>query len=163
MFCNRRLRVLLTLLVAGAASLFAQSERGTITGSVSDTSGAVIPSAKITITNQSTNTSSTVETNGAGEYTVPSLQPGNYTVRGEMEGFRPAEIKGLTLDAAQTVRASLILEVGTSTQAVEVQAFAVQLQTEDAKSSVTLQNKLVDDLPLVVGGDGSQRRSTWPL
>lgn len=153
-FRGRSLRTLgcLILLALCAIVVSAQSERGTITGSVHDPSGAVIPAAKITITNTATNVATSAESNGAGEFTVPSLQVGKYTVRVEKEGFRPSEIKGLVLDAAQTVRADTTLEVGTSTQAVEVQAFAVQLQTEDAKSSVTLQNKLVNDLPLVVGG-----------
>lgn len=133
-------------------SLFAQSERGTITGAIRDSSGAVIPTAKITITNTATNVVIGAVTNETGEYTVPSLSPGVYDIRVEKAGFRPAEVRGLSLDAAQTVREDATLEVGTSTQAIEVQASAVQLQTEDAKNSVTLQNKLVDDLPLVVGG-----------
>jgi hypothetical protein len=135
-----------------AACLLAQSERGTITGVVKDSSGAVVPAARITITNAATNVAIPAVTNGQGEYTVPSLSPGSYTVRVEKQGFRPAQETGLNLDAAQTVRADAVLEVGASTQAVEVQATAVQLQTEDAKNSVTLQNKLVDDLPLVVSG-----------
>src|SRR3954471_13580239 len=127
------------LLASGA---FAQSERGTITGVVRDSSGAVVPAAKVTITNTATNVAIPAVSNGQGEYTVPSLSPGSYTVRVEKSGFRPAETQGLNLDAAQTVRADSTLEVGTSTQAIEVQAAAVQLQTEDAKNSVTLQNKL---------------------
>ncbi len=135
-----------------AGGVFAQNERGTITGAVRDASGAVVPGARVTITNSATNVAEVATTNGQGEYTVPSLSPGSYTVRVEKGGFRPSEEKGLNLDAAQTVRADAALEVGSSTQAVEVQANAIQLQTEDAKNSVTLQNKLIDDLPLVVNG-----------
>lgn len=133
-------------------SLFAQSERGTITGAVRDASGAVVPAAKVTVTNSATNVTVNATTNDQGEFTVPSLQPGTYTVRVEKQGFRPSEEKGLSVDAGSNVRADAALEVGSSTQAIEVQANAVQLQTEDAKNSVTLQNKLVDDLPLVVNG-----------
>ena len=135
-----------------AFSLFAQSERGSITGTVHDSSGAVVPGAKITITNAATNVASDAVSNAAGEFTVPSLQPGTYNIRVEKAGFRPSQLTGLTLDAASTARADATLEVGASTQAIEVTASAVQLQTEDAKNSVTLQNKLVDDLPLVVNG-----------
>ena len=131
---------------------FAQSERGTITGVVHDSSGAVVPGAKVNVINQATNVNLAATSNEAGEYTVPNLQAGLYTVRVTKEGFRTADLKGLTLDAAQTVRADAQLEVGASTQSVEVIASAVQLQNEDAKSSTTLQNKLVNDLPLVVGG-----------
>jgi hypothetical protein len=133
-------------------SAFAQSERGAITGAVRDASGAVVPAAKITITNNATNVAIVATSNGQGEFTVPSLQPGTYTVRVEKQGFRPHEETGLSVDAGSNVRADAALELGSSTQAVEVQASAVQLQTEDAKNSVTIQNKLVDDLPLVVNG-----------
>ena len=132
--------------------LQAQSERGTITGSVRDASGAIVPGAKVTVTNTATNVVTTVSTNDAGEFTAPSLDAGVYTIRVEKEGFRPAKTTGLTVSAATTVRSDSTLQVGTSTQAIEVQASAVQLHTDDAKSSATIQNKLVNDLPLVVGG-----------
>jgi hypothetical protein len=135
-----------------ALSIFAQSERGTITGAIRDSSGAVVPAAKISLRNAATNVNIEAVSNDQGEYTVPSLSPGAYSVRVEKQGFRPSVTSGINLDAAQTVRTDVTLEVGSSTQAIEVTASAVQLQTEDAKSSVTLQNKLVDDLPLVVGG-----------
>lgn len=145
-------RRLILFFVFVAAGLFAQSERGAITGTVRDRSGAVVPGAVVRITNTATNSVSDAVTNGSGEYTVPNLQPGIYTILVKKDGFRPAEEKGLALDAGLTARADATLEVGTSTQAIEVTASAVQLQTEDAKNSVTLQNKLVDDLPLVVNG-----------
>jgi hypothetical protein len=131
---------------------FAQSERGTITGVVQDSSGAVIPGARVTVTNPQTNVTLDATTNQAGEYTVPSLEPGIYTVRVEKQGFRATEEKGLSVDAAANVRADVKLEVGASSQVVEVQASAISLQTEDAKNSVTLENKLVNDLPLEVSG-----------
>ncbi len=142
----------LTWLAVFSFSVFAQSERGTITGAVRDSTGALVPAAKVTVTNSATNVAINAATNDQGEFTVPSLQPGVYTVRVEKQGFRPTEEKGLAVDAGSNVRADMKLEVGASTQAIEVQATAVQLQTEDAKNSVTLQNKLVNDLPLVVNG-----------
>lgn len=142
----------LACLLVLCASVWAQSERGTITGAVRDASGAVIAGAKVTVTNTATNSNSTLSTNESGEYTVPSLAAGLYDIRIEKAGFRPSEERGLNLSAATTVRADATLEIGTSTQAVEIQASAVSLHTEDAKNSVTIQNKLVNDLPLVVGG-----------
>jgi len=135
-----------------AVMAFAQSERGNITGIVHDSSGAVVPGARVTITNVSTNVTITATTNDAGEYTAPSLQPGTYNVRVLKDGFRTSEEMGLALNAAQTVRADATLEVGQATQTVEVIASSVSLQTDDAKSSTTLQNKLVDDLPVLVNG-----------
>ena len=135
-----------------AASLFGQSERGIITGTVRDASGAVIPAAKITLSNTQTGVNFTAPSNASGEYTVPQLQVGTYNIRVEKSGFRPASITGLVLNASGTVRADATLEVGTSVTAVEVSASALSLSTENAKSSVTIDNKLVDELPLVVGG-----------
>src|SRR5258708_32099865 len=131
---------------------FAQSERGTVSGTIRDPTGAVVPGAKIVVTNPATNSIFNLTSNESGEYTAPSLQVGTYNVRVDKAGFRPSEIKGLTVDAATTVHADVVLEIGQSTQVIEVQAAAVQLQSEDAKISVTINQKLVDTLPLVVAG-----------
>lgn len=141
---------LLCLLFASTAS--AQSERGTISGTVRDSSGAVIAGAKVTVTNPATNQVSSLTSNEAGEFVVSSVAVGSYTILAEKTGFRPAQITGLNVDAATTARAEIKLEIGQSTQVIEVAASAVQLRSEDAKSSTTINNKLVDDLPLVVGG-----------
>ncbi len=132
--------------------LAAQSDRGTLTGTVQDGSGAVIPEAKVTLTNTQTGVTFNVPTNSAGDYTVPQLQSGIYNIRVEREGFRPATVTGVVLNASATVRADATLEVGAAAQAIEVSASAVALSTENAKTSVTMDNKLVDELPLVVGG-----------
>src|SRR5271166_1517661 len=89
--------ILLWLLCFGL--LFGQSERGTISGTVRDTTGAVIPGAKVTITNTATNVVNNSTSNQVGEFTILSLQVGRYNVEVSKEGFRPAEIKGLTVDA----------------------------------------------------------------
>ncbi len=140
------------LIVSLTCIAFGQSERGTVTGVVQDSSGAIIPAAKVTVTNPQTNVTLDATTNQAGEYTVPSLAPGIYTIRVEKSGFRLTEEKGISIDAAANVRVDVKLEVGSSSQTVEVQASAISLQTEDAKNSVTLENKLVNDLPLEVNG-----------
>lgn len=144
-----RLLVCLSFL---CAVLFGQSERGTISGTAKDATGAVVPGAKVVANETQTNVTINSVTNGAGDYTIPNVPIGIYTIRVEKAGFRPAVLSGLTVNAATSVRADVTLEVGASSQAVEVTATAVQLHTEDSKSSVTIANKLVDDLPLVVGG-----------
>jgi hypothetical protein len=145
----RRLGICLSLTLL---LLHAQSERGTITGTIRDASGAIVPGAKVVLTNTLTGVSFTAPSNDSGEYTVPQLQVGTYTVRVEKDGFRPASVTGLVLNASATVRADATLEVGAAAQAVEVSASALALSTENAKTSVTMNNKLVDELPLVVGG-----------
>ena len=146
---NWQLVLMLPLL---ALNSFAQSERGTITGSIHDSSGAIISGAKVSVNNIATGSSVALTSNQAGEFTAPSLSVGKYTVRAEKEGFRPSSITGMDLNAATTMRADITLEVGSTSQAIEVQASAVQLSTEDAKTSTQITNKMVDELPLVVSG-----------
>src|SRR6266404_963534 len=113
MFFHRGLRATIAILSLGCASIvLAQSERGTISGSIRDSSGAVIPQAKIIITNTATNVVVNLTTNAVGEYTAASVAVGTYNVQVQKEGFRPAEIKGLTVDAATSVRADVSLEIG---------------------------------------------------
>jgi len=153
MFFRGSLRATVGLiLLCGLSFLFAQSERGTISGTVRDSTGAVIPGAKITVTSPATGVVINLTSNDVGEYTVPNLQVGTFSVLVERQGFKASRLNGLQVDAATNVRADITLEVGQATQAVEVQASAVQLQTEDAKTSVTINQHLVDELPLVVAG-----------
>jgi hypothetical protein len=147
-----RVCAILATTFLSAGFLVAQSERGTIAGTVRDTSGAVIQGANVTVINPSTNETFKLISNDAGEFTLPSLPAGRYNLHVEKQGFRTSELAGLTVNAATTSHAEVTLEVGQPQQTVEVQANAVELNTEDAKTSVTVNNKLVDDLPLVVGG-----------
>jgi Carboxypeptidase regulatory-like domain len=142
----------LALLCALAFAMFAQSERGSISGEVRDSTGAVMPGVRVTLTDLDTNTTSTATTNDAGGFTFPNLPVGRFVLRAQKEGFRPAVVSNITVNASASVRADVTLEIGATQQAVEVQAAAAQLQTEDAKTSSTVTNKMVDQLPLVVGG-----------
>src|ERR1022692_3968219 len=144
--------VLILIAMFGAGRILAQSERATITGTVRDSSGAVVPAANIKITNEATNVAILTTSNSSGDFTVPDLSTGRYDVRVEKAGFRAFQLNGITLDAASTVRADASLDVGESRQTVEVQAAAVQLQTQDATSATSIENTLVNDLPLLVSG-----------
>jgi len=147
-------RIAATLIAAAvcASTLLAQSERGTITGTVQDASGAFVPGAKVTLTNTDTGVNFTLPSNTSGDFTVPQLPVGTYTVRFEKEGFRAHSVSGVVLNASMTVRVDGKLEVGAATQSVEVSADAISVSTENAKTSVTVNNNVVDELPLVVGG-----------
>jgi Carboxypeptidase regulatory-like domain len=131
---------------------FAQSERGNITGVVTDPTGAPIPSVPVLITNQATNTVEHISTTGTGEYNAPNLTPGSYRIEVSAQGFRTFVESNVVLTAGATIRADAQLQVGQLNESVQVQAQAIQMQTEDAKISTAVQNKLVDELPLVVGG-----------
>jgi len=146
------IRLSLLVFFAAAAVCFAQSERGNITGVVTDASNSVVPKAPVKVINQGTNAASSVAASSTGEYNVPNLVPGTYRVEVTAPGFQTVVIDGIMLTAGATARADVRLQVGGVTQTVEVQAQNAQLQTEDAKISTAVSNTLVDQLPLVVGG-----------
>ena len=143
----------LVLLALSAAMLFAQSERGNITGAVLDPTGAAIPGAEIVITHRTTNTTVKLTTTTSGEYNAAGLQPGEYTIDVSAPGFRRFSQTNAILTASSTLRIDARLQVGSVSDTVEVIATAAQVQTENAKVTTSVNSVLVDSLPLVVGGD----------
>src|SRR5580700_6965121 len=107
-----------------ATVVFAQRDLGTITGIVSDPSGAAIPNAKVTITEVATNLSYVVTTNTSGEYVRPALKAGTYKVTAEAQGFRRVEQDNVVVTAGDRIGVNLTLPVGQITEAIEVSAAA---------------------------------------
>src|SRR5262249_61120475 len=93
---------------------------GEITGEVHDQSGAAAPNAAVTAKNTATSASRSTTTNNVGIYRFPSLVPGNYQVRVELQGFQPVVRSGVELEVQQTARVDFTLNVGATTQAIEV-------------------------------------------
>src|SRR6266480_1691745 len=118
------LRVLLIMVCGLAGLLFGQSDRGIITGTVTDPSGAVIPDAAVTVTNVRTDTKTIVTSTSSGNYAVPLLPAGTYKITVEKQGFKTAVRESLPLLVGQTVREDIILQVGEVSQTVEVEAVA---------------------------------------
>ncbi|PYU92873.1 MAG: hypothetical protein DMG08_11570, partial [Acidobacteria bacterium] len=144
----------------GAAGLiWAQTDRGTITGSVTDPSGAVIVGAKVTATNTATRASTETITTSTGNYTVPVLQAGTYEVTVEQTGFKKAVLTGVLVQVAQTTRVDASLQIGETSQAVEVSAEAVQVQRDTSDRGVVVTGREVLDLPIV--GQGEQRNPAF--
>jgi hypothetical protein len=142
----------LLIVLAAATLIHAQSERGNIVGAVTDGTGANMPNVAVTIVNKSTNISTHILTTSSGEYTAPNLSPGEYRIEISAAGFRRYAAEGITLTAGATIRLDAQLQLGQLTESIEVKAEAAQLQTEDAKVSTSVENRMVDQLPLVVGG-----------
>src|SRR5262245_33651800 len=92
--------------------LAAQGVRATIVGRVTDDTGAVIPGANITVTNIGTNESRSVIANDNGEYAIPQIAPGQYTLTAEFTGFNKVVRSGIVLETGQQVRLDVILKVG---------------------------------------------------
>ena len=126
---NHRSTRLLVVLVMTGSALWAQAERGAITGTVTDATGGVIPGAEITVTNVETNVSYSTTSTGSGTYRVPNLPPGTYNVNCTKGGFKQASIEKVRVAVSGTVTVDVALEVGAATQAVTVEAHAEQLQT----------------------------------
>jgi hypothetical protein len=133
-------------------SAWGQTERGNITGSVTDATGAAVPGATVAITNLATNQNVTVTSTGAGDFNGANLPPGNYRIEFSAVGFKRTVHDNVVLTASATVRVDGRLELGQVNETVEVKAEVAQIQTENSKITTAVQNKLVDELPLVVGG-----------
>ena len=114
----------LMLLFFAPSSGVAQTSFGTITGIIRDSSGAVLPDANITVTNEQTGISRQATTDSNGAYTVPSLPPAVYTVTAELKGFKKGVASKVALEVTQILRKDITLEVGEISQTVEVQAEA---------------------------------------
>src|SRR4051794_26584731 len=112
-----------------SAAAFSQTITGSITGTVSDSSGAVIPNARITATSIGTNLSSSTLSNSAGVYNLPFLPIGEYRVTVEVTGFKKTEQGPFTLEVNQVARIDPKMEIGEMTQSVNVGAVAPILQT----------------------------------
>src|SRR5215471_5427238 len=135
-----------------AAELQAQGDRGIITGTVKDASGAAMPNAVVTAVNLLTNTNYKTSTTASGDFTVPGLPVGSYSVRVENTGFKTQVENNVAVAAGATVRLDVVMEVGATQQTIEVQAHAAVLTTDTARVSTEVSSRLVNDLPLVVNG-----------
>ena len=116
----------------------AQSFFGSIVGTVTDSSGGVVPNATVTITNVSTNEKHTVKSGSAGEYRVVDLVPANYRVDVEAANFKRFVQEGIPVQVANTIRVDAKLQVGATTETIQVTSAIPLLQTESgSQSSVT--------------------------
>ena len=130
----------------------AQLNRGTITGAVTDPSGAAIAEAKITAVHLDTNTSSSTTSTASGNYTLSALQIGVYRLEVEAPGFKRAKRDTIPVTAGTTIGIDVALEIGSVAESVEVQALAAPIETESTRVGTNITNQLVQDLPLVVAG-----------
>jgi hypothetical protein len=142
----KRLLLLAGAILALSLAVYGQT-LGTITGVVTDPSGAVVPNASVTVTNTATNASRNTVTNSEGLYSFPSLVPGPYAVKVEISGFRSATSK-LELQVQQTARVDITLQVGQTTESIEVSANAALLSTDNATVGTVIEERRILDLPL---------------
>jgi hypothetical protein len=151
---NRRLLVVIFALAAlvGPTSAFGQSERGSITGIVQDTSKAALPGVSVKVVNIATNSTIELVSSPAGAYNAANLPPGTYRLEATLSGFQTANVNGIRLNAGATARVDVTMNIGALSETVTVSAQNAVVQTEDAKISSNMSNESIDQLPLVVGG-----------
>jgi hypothetical protein len=135
-------------LLCGAAVSHAQVQNGTISGTVTDPKGSVVPDATVTLAQKATGLVLHGQTNGQGLYSFPQLQPGNYTVTVKRTGFQKATAS-LTLTVGQVAQLDMALAVGSETQTVTIQAEdAATLDAQTSNLDYTVQSQQMDSLPL---------------
>ena len=143
---------LAALSLLSCAFLLAQLNRGSITGTVSDNTGAVIPNVKVTIRNSATGAQYETATNESGQYNAPNLPTGDYVVVFESPNFKRVERKGVDLGVTQVLRVDAALEVGSVTESISITAETPRLQTDSPDVGTSLSNKQLIDLPLTFAG-----------
>jgi hypothetical protein len=152
---NAGLRIA-SLLLLFACAVFAQRDLGTLTGTVTDSSGAIVAGAKVTITEQATGQVYELTTNGTGEFTRPALKPSTYIVTVRAPGFKTSQQKDVILNAGERTGVTIALTIGEIGQTIDVQASAPLLQTESTQMGVALSEKTLTDVPL-----GGQRNFAY--
>ena len=135
-------------LLAGLGVAHAQTGAASITGLVTDQSGAAAPGVTVTATNQATNVPYTAVSNAAGNYTITSVPVGTYVVKAELQSFKTTTTRAIRLEAKQIARLDFRMELGALEDTVEVTAGAPVLQTESATVGEVISGNTVQSLPL---------------
>lgn len=128
-------------------SLSAQTGLASISGLVTDPTGAVIPGVEISIRNNDTNVTRTTQSNAEGYYTMSNLIPGNYSIGAQFKGFKNLERSGIRLRVGDRLTVDLIMEVGAQTESVNVVGQVVTIRTEDVETGLVIDNKRIQELP----------------
>jgi hypothetical protein len=136
------------LLFSFSPALFAQATFGTVTGTVTDPTGATVPNTEVVVTNEGTNVSRTATTGDAGNYDIPNLNPGRYRVTAKAAGFKSAVVQNIDVTALRVVRVDVRLEVGEVGTEVTVQSTAPVIDTDSASIAAMKTSKDLNDLPL---------------
>ncbi|HKT11953.1 MAG TPA: carboxypeptidase regulatory-like domain-containing protein [Terriglobia bacterium] len=140
--------VIYLVVLFGIPSLKAQVDRGSISGTVKDTSGALIPGASLTIINTGTQQTTRLSTNNSGIYVATNLPIGKYTITIQKSGFSRSIHTNVTVSVNQTARVDIVLQVGQLTQTVQVSAAPPLVQSESSSLGTVETERRIVDLPL---------------
>ncbi len=143
--------IMVSLLAALVIAMPALAQTASINGTVTDSSGALVTNARVTVHNLATNAVRTAETGTAGVYAVSQLPAGPYQVTVEKTGFKPVKYQSLTLTVDQALTLNAKLEIGSNTEQVTVEGDAVApINTTDAQVSNVIDEKQMESLPLIL-------------
>jgi hypothetical protein len=140
--------VLIVAFLFAAQPSFGQIVQAQLLGAVTDTSGAAVPMAKVTVKEIATGVVTTTTTDGLGNYIFPALSPGNYTLTAEMQGFRTTVMSGIILTVDQKASLDVRLQIGAVTTQVEVSGAAPIVEATTASIGTVVAQEQILDLPL---------------
>jgi len=154
--------LVLLLLVLLASSSFAQQLTGTLSATVTDAAGAVVPNAKVTMKNERSGDVRTTVSNGSGYFTVTAVQPGSYSINIEAPGFKSWQQTGIVFAQGDSrTLPSIKLEVGQVSETVEIKAGADVVIPDNSEVSTTLNTELIEDVP-ILGRDAGELLKVMP-
>ncbi|HEY6991037.1 MAG TPA: carboxypeptidase-like regulatory domain-containing protein, partial [Bryobacteraceae bacterium] len=158
---HKKLTKSILLLCGLCFTAFGQTERGSIRGTIFDPSGAAVPGVTVSAISPATGIKTSTVTTGAGNYNIPQLPPGNYTVQAEGTGFKKTVRENVVVEVSGVTALDFNMEVGQVNEQVTVTAAAPMLQSETSDISINVNPKSYNDLPLTsaagfVGGRGPE-------
>jgi hypothetical protein len=139
--------LLLLVMFAFALAAFGQNT-ASIKGTVTDSSGAAVAGAAVTVKNVDLGITRTTQTNSVGDYEVPALKPGTYSVEVKMQGFQPQQAKNVVLEVSKNTVQSFKLNVASTTEAITVEATAPVIESTTMTVGQTIDQKTVQEIPL---------------
>jgi Carboxypeptidase regulatory-like domain/TonB dependent receptor len=146
---SRPFQLIVIVALMASAMLFAQGYFGTVSGILTDPSGAVIPNAKVTLLDEQKGFQFSTTSNAEGRYLFASIPPGNYTVSAEIQGFQKTETTHIKLNVSENSTANMTLKVAAAAQQVNVEAQKTTIATEDAVTGTVVDRRAINDLPIV--------------
>jgi hypothetical protein len=136
----------------GLDRVFAQVDTGSISGTITDNTGAAIPLASVTAVESQSGTQYTANSSSSGYYTLPSVRPGSYTITAKAAGFAASSVTGVSVSISTRVPQNLALAVGSAAESVQVNADALRVETESSDIGTVISSREVEDLPLIANG-----------
>lgn len=140
--------LLVLLVCAGAMTLRAQTDTATVSGLITDSTGAIVPSAEVQLQNVAQGVSQTATTNNAGIYVFASVQPGSYQITVRKQGFKQVDLLGMIVNVQDHVEQNFKLELGSVSESITVNGNGLNINTTDGSVSTVVDRQFVENMPL---------------